>query len=245
MLDIAWLDPRHPEWFPDVKSALQEPNGLLAAGGDLSPQRLINAYRLGIFPWYSEGQPILWWSPDPRLVLFPRELHVSRSLVRTIRQAQFSITLDTAFEQVIRQCSQPRKNQDGTWITEEMIYAYCQLHTLGWAHSVECWQNQKLVGGLYGVAIGKVFFGESMFSTVPNSSKVAFVHLLHQLIKKGYRMIDCQVETSHLEKFGAKPISRIDFIQKLAEYGEMNNEPHKWELDTKVVQHVESVGGVL
>ena len=210
-----WLDP-DPENidFPHPDYALTEPDGLLAVGGDLSPARIINAYVHGIFPWYSNGQPVLWWSPNPRAVLFPEKLHVSRSLKKLIRQGKFTTTLDTAFEQVIHACAlTPRTDQDGTWITTEMEQAYIQLHKIGIAHSAECWLDDQLVGGLYGLALGKVFFGESMFSHQSNASKVAFVHLLDELKKANYALIDCQVTTDHLLTLGAEEIPRNQFLK--------------------------------
>ena len=213
----VWLD-NNPDNidFPHPDLALTEPNGLLAVGGDLSPQRIINAYLNGIFPWYSAGEPILWWSPDPRAVLFPDKLHVSRSLKKTIRKNIYNTTVDQAFEQVINHCAQtPRKDQDGTWITDEMAQAYLYLHKLGFAHSAECWLDGKLVGGLYGLALGRVFFGESMFSHCSNASKVAFVHLLDELKKADYALIDCQVTTDHLLSLGAEEIPRNQFLNLL------------------------------
>ena len=210
----VWLD-NNPENidFPHPDLALTEPDGLLAVGGDLSPQRIINAYMNGIFPWYSDGQPILWWSPNPRAVLFPDKLHVSRSLQKVIRKGVYRTTLDQAFEQVIEHCAQtPRKDQDGTWITDDMAQAYIRLHQLGFAHSAECWLEDKLVGGLYGIALGRVFFGESMFSHRSNASKVAFVHLLDELKKADYALIDCQVTTEHLLSLGAEEIPRNQFL---------------------------------
>lgn len=219
MRELHWINPLDPDYsFPDVKQAMQEPDGLLAAGGDLSPVRLLKAYRLGIFPWFSDGQPILWWSPDPRMVLFPDELKVSRSLARVIRQEHFKITLDKNLDAVIRQCAEPRRDAIGTWITPEMIAAYNRLHQLGYAHSVEAWQDGTLVGGLYGVALGKVFFGESMFSRVSNASKVAFVHLLQSLQEKSFQLVDCQVETAHLASLGARNITRQQFIDMLDKF---------------------------
>ena len=186
-----WLNPYDPTDFPDVSLALREPDGLLAVGGDLRIERLLAAYQRGIFPWYSGDQPILWWSPDPRSVLFPDKLHISRSLRKTLRKQLFTITFDTAFEEVIHACSEPRADGLGTWITDEMQQAYLRLHQSGYAHSVECWLNGKLVGGLYGVAMGKVFFGESMFSRVTDASKIAFVFLVRQLQRWQFEMIDC------------------------------------------------------
>ncbi|HHC72240.1 MAG TPA: leucyl/phenylalanyl-tRNA--protein transferase [Thiotrichales bacterium] len=207
-----------PEWFPPVSSALEEPNGLLAVGGDLSPRRVLAAYRRGIFPWYSQGQPILWWSPDPRAVLFPERLHISRSLRKRLRRRSYRVTLDLAFEAVIEACAAvPRPGQEGTWITSEMAEAYLRLHRLGYAHSVETWQAGRLVGGLYGVAMGRIFFGESMFSRETDASKVAFAHLVRHLRRYDYRLIDCQVETSHLLSLGAGNIPRDRFVAMVDE----------------------------
>lgn len=201
--------------FPDVELAFTEPNGLLAIGGDLSPQRLISAYQKGIFPWFNDDQPILWWSPNPRMVLYPEEFKLSRSLNKTLRKNLFQFSFDTAFEQVVFSCSQPRPKQPETWITEEMQQAYYALHQQGIAHSFETWLDGKLVGGLYGVAIGKVFFGESMFSFVSNASKAAFAESIKTLKSWGYELIDCQVESEHLASFGARNISRQEFSQQL------------------------------
>ena len=197
---------------------LAHPDGLLAIGGDLSVPRLLQAYRMGIFPWYSANEPILWWSPDPRLVLLPQELHISRSLKKTIKQNIFVITVDNAFEDVIEQCAAIRQHRDeGTWIVSEMIEAYTKLHQLGFAHSVEAWCNGELVGGLYGVSLGKCFFGESMFTKITNASKVAFVTLAEYLKTRSFELIDCQVTTDHLMRFGAKEIPRRRFL-KLLDY---------------------------
>lgn len=203
------------EPFPSLDTALVEPNGLIAAGGTLNPERLINAYRCGIFPWFEEGQPILWWSPDPRLILKPDELHVSRRLKKLINKKTYHCTIDTAFSDVILACSEKRQGQDGTWITEPMIRAYENLFTLGYAHSVEVWLEDKLIGGLYGVSIGQVFFGESMFSRLDNASKVGFTFLCKQLAAWGYQLIDCQVHTDHLASLGALCISRDEFADQL------------------------------
>jgi len=232
----VWLDPDDPElWFPRVDLALQEPDGLLAVGGDLSEDRLLLAYRSGVFPWYGPGQPILWWSPDPRLVLFPDRLRVSRSLVKTIRKGIFSITLDQAFEAVISACAEPRPGQAGTWITPEMMVAYRSLHAAGHAHSVECWQEGKLVGGLYGVAIGRIFFGESMFTRCTDASKVAFVGLVRQLSRWGYPLLDCQVHTTHLARLGAEAVPRREFIRTLErECGQPAPNP-EWHLDSDIL----------
>lgn len=214
-----WINPyAYDIDFPDVELALREPDGLLAIGGDLSTQRLLQAYRSGIFPWYSEGQPILWWSPDPRTVLFPEELKVSRSLAKTLRRGSYRVTLDQAFAQVVDACAAPRKDQDGTWITPAMKKAYRELHRLGLAHSIESWYQDQLVGGLYGIALGRVFFGESMFSRQTDASKVAFVHLVHWLKDWQYALIDCQVHTPHLASLGARPIARGEFIGLLRQW---------------------------
>jgi len=211
MASIPWLDSRDP--FPPVDHALIEPNGLLAAGGDLSPERLLDAYARGIFPWFNEDDPVLWWSPDPRMVLFPRDLHVSRSLRRTIRSGRFSVTLDRAFDAVMEECAAPRPQQDGTWITADMMTAYTRLAQLGFAHSVETWEGSELVGGLYGVALGRVFYGESMFSRRSDGSKVALTYLARQLERWRFVVIDCQMATGHLASLGAREIPRDDFLR--------------------------------
>lgn len=196
---------------------LAEPDGLLAIGGDLSPARLLLAYRQGIFPWYSPGQPILWWAPSPRLVLFPSEIHISRRLGRKIRQEAFVVSSDTAFDEVVAECAHIRQEQgEGTWIDEAMREAYGCLHRLGHAHSVECRRQGKLVGGLYGVALGRVFFGESMFSREPDASKVALVHLAGKLQEAGYHLIDCQMATAHLERLGARLLPGREFYRIVA-----------------------------
>ncbi|MES9872408.1 MAG: leucyl/phenylalanyl-tRNA--protein transferase [Candidatus Sedimenticola sp. 6PFRAG7] len=213
---LPLLDPTRPDApFPAVDEALDEPDGLLAVGGDLSTERLLNAYRQGIFPWYSDGQPILWWCPDPRTVLFPENLKVSRSLAKVIRNKGFKVSVDRDFSSVINACSEPRDDGLGTWITAEMMAAYIDMHRQGHAHSVEVWHETDLVGGLYGIAIGKVFFGESMFSRERDASKVALVHLSARLQEWGYRLIDCQVYTSHLLSLGAEEISRAQFCSHL------------------------------
>lgn len=212
-----WLDPNDGSYtFPPAEYALKEPNGLLAIGGDLSPRRILNAYRRGIFPWFNPGQPILWWSPDPRAVLFPEKLKVSRSLRRTIARDTFRITFDNAFAEVIKACAEtPRRGQHGTWITDEMQQAYIRLHQLGYAHSAESWDDGQLVGGLYGMRLGDVFFGESMFSHRTDASKVAFVHLVRRLQREGVVVIDCQVTTDHLLSLGAEEIARTRFLTLL------------------------------
>ena len=217
--------------FPPLESALKAPNGLLAAGGDLSAERLLQAYANGIFPWYSEGDPILWWSPDPRMVLFPDELKVSRSLAKTLNKGLFEVRVDSAFRQVMEACAAPRLNQSGTWISPAMIEAYCRLHELGMAHSLESWRDGKLVGGLYGVALGRMFFGESMFSRQTDASKVAFVHLVRQLKRWRFGMIDCQMATRHLASFGAREISRQEFSARLAELIHYPPSPVQWQLN--------------
>ena len=201
--------------FPNVALAEVEPNGLLAVGGDLSPMRLINAYRHGIFPWFSEDEPILWWSPDPRTVLFPDKIKISRSLRKRLRHGGFRVTYDQAFQEVIKGCAKPRQGSPGTWLIPKMIRAYMELYRLGMAHSVEVWQQDRLVGGLYGVAIGSVFYGESMFSEVSDSSKVAMVQLCQTLMALDFKLIDCQVYTKHLISLGAEEIPREQFCQHL------------------------------
>ncbi len=195
---------------------LAEPNGLLAVGGDLTPERLIAAYRRGIFPWFSENDPILWWFTSPRLILYPDELRIPKRLNREIKKGSFSITFDCAFSQVIQACADVhRLNDEQTWITDEMINSYIKLHKRGYAHSVECWQNDKLAGGLYGVALDRIFFGESMFTKITNSSKICFVTLIQRLQRHNFRLIDCQMTTGHLLQFGAREISGHTFQQEL------------------------------
>jgi leucyl/phenylalanyl-tRNA--protein transferase len=214
VLDSANAD----QAFPPLTRALSNPNGLLAVGGCLSPRRLINAYRHGIFPWYNPDEPILWWSPNPRLVLFPEQLVISRSLRKTIKKQLFSISFDQAFAEVISACARVRKEGPGTWISKEIYQAYSLLHRLGIAHSIEAWQDGKLVGGLYGVALGQVFFGESMFHSKTDASKVAFATMAEQLKIWDYHLIDCQVHTGHLVRFGAQEIARDNFAQLLDRY---------------------------
>jgi len=208
----------HTQDFPPIEHALDDPPGLLAAGGDLTPKRLIDAYSKGIFPWFDADQPILWWSPSPRAVLFPDQLHISRSLGKTLRRQRYRVTMDTAFAEVIQACSEPRQYSDGTWITQDMIDAYIHLHELGYAHSVEAWEGDHLVGGVYGIALGKIFFGESMFSRQTDASKVAFVHLVNQLKCWGFQLIDCQVENPHLVGLGSTNISRPQFKALLQQH---------------------------
>jgi leucyl/phenylalanyl-tRNA--protein transferase len=207
-------DPRAP--FPDPEQALDTPDGLLAWGGGLEPERLCNAYQQGIFPWFSEDQPILWWCPSVRCVLFPADIHISRRLQRLIRQQKYQVSADRAFNQVIRGCALPRVNQDSTWITAGMIDAYRELHRLGHAHSIEVWQDDRLVGGMYGLSFGRIFFGESMFSLAADASKVAMVSLCRQLVKWDFALLDCQVGNPHLERMGAVEISRQSFLATVA-----------------------------
>jgi len=227
---LTLLDPNQANQdFPPVTQALTEPDGLLAAGGCLSTQRIINAYTLGIFPWYSNDDPILWWSPDPRLVIFPEKLHLAKSLQKTLRRQVFQVTFDTAFTQVIKACAAPRSNESGTWLLPEMQQAYHRLHNEGYAHSVEAWHEGELVGGLYGIAIGQVFFGESMFHRQTDASKVAFVTLVQQLSSWGYQLIDCQVHTQHLVSLGAEEITRTHFSSLLQKYNHCKPHSSAWQ----------------
>ncbi len=219
---LTWLK-RNELVFPPLSKAMREPNGLLAAGGDLSPERLIQAYRHGCFPWFEEGQPILWWSPDPRTVLLPAEVHVSRSLRKVLRQGRFRVTFDRDFAAVIAECAGPRNYTDGTWITDDMQRAYLALHDQGHAHSVEVWDGDALVGGLYGLAMGRLFFGESMFSRADNASKVGFVTLVEHLEQAGFVLIDCQMPTDHLHSLGARSIPREVFAGYLSQYLDQPN----------------------
>jgi leucyl/phenylalanyl-tRNA--protein transferase len=220
--------------FPDA--ALADPSGLLGVGGDLDPDRLLLAYRSGIFPWYSEGQPILWWSPNPRFVLRADEIQVGRSLAKRIRQGRYRITMDRAFEEVISRCGRvPRAGQDGTWITRDILSAYVALHALGYAHSVEAWSGDDLVGGLYGVAVGRLYSGESMFADAPDASKVAFVHLVRQLARWGFPLIDCQVHTEHLRRFGAVEIDRASYLRSCAELTVLPGRVGPWSFDADFV----------
>jgi leucyl/phenylalanyl-tRNA--protein transferase len=217
---LAWIEPGQP--LPDPNDALTEPNGLLAAGRDLSASRLLEAYRRGVFPWFSEGQPVLWWSPDPRMVLELDRFKTSRSLLQTVRKVarsgKWRLSMNTAFEAVMRQCAAPRRRQDGTWIVDEIVAAYCELHRRGLAHSIEVWNGAgELVGGLYGVSIGRMFFGESMFTREPDASKYALFALVARLRSQGFHMIDCQQATSHLASLGAHQISRASFLETLTD----------------------------
>jgi leucyl/phenylalanyl-tRNA--protein transferase len=232
-MSLPWLDEADP--FPPVETALREPNGLLAVGADLSPRRLLDAYSRGIFPWFSEDDPLLWWSPDPRMVLWLSDLHVSRSLKRTLRSGRYVVTLDTVFDEVITACAGPRRDDDGTWITGEMMEAYRRLAALGHAHSVETWLGGRLVGGLYGVSVGRMFFGESMFSSSDDSSKVAIVHLVRQLTRWGFECIDCQMSTAHLASLGAREIPRAEFLTHVGRLVRQPVVPSPWRFDPDVL----------
>lgn len=220
---IPVLSPDPESSFPPSEQALDYPEGLLAMGGDLSPARLVNAYRHGIFPWYSDEQPILWWSPVPRCVIYPQDVHVSRRLRRRYNQGNFSLTADQAFTNVIKACAAPRRDHEGTWITNEMLAAYIRLHELGIAHSVEVWADDELVGGIYGLALGRVFFGESMFSHCRDASKVALVALCRQLKEWNFTLLDCQVSNPHLLSMGATEITRKAFNEFLQSTGEADH----------------------
>jgi len=226
---VIWLnegDP--PECFPPVSSALREPDGLLAAGGDLTAERLLYAYQHGIFPWYEEGQPLLWWSPDPRCVFLPGQFHISRRLQRALRHSTAEIRVNTAFHEVILACAGPRKSEQGTWITAAMIAAYEDLHEKSWAHSIEIWQSGELVGGLYGLCIGRVFFGESMFSKVSNASKLALLYIANLLNSGTLELLDCQVASSHLLGLGAKMMPRSEFVAHLDVAGNPATRYENW-----------------
>ena len=223
---ISWIATLHD--FPPVDTARAEPNGLLCAGADLAPETIIAAYSRGIFPWFSDDQPILWWSPDPRMVLFPDEFKISKSLAKTVVRGTFEIRFDCAFAEVISACSAPRRKDGGTWIVPEMRTAYAQLHRIGVAHSIESWREGELVGGLYGLAIGRMFFGESMFARETDASKVALVALVEKLKQDGFELIDCQQETRHLASFGARPIPRYEFVQRLKVLIDLNQLTSAW-----------------
>jgi leucyl/phenylalanyl-tRNA--protein transferase len=235
---IPWLESGDP--FPPVEQALRDPNGLLAAGDDLSTPRLLQAYERGIFPWFGEGDPVLWWSPDPRMVLGTDGMRVTRSLRKTIRSGRFRVTADAAFPQVIAACAEPRPDQNGTWITREIFEAYCALASLGVAHSIETWEGDTLVGGLYGVAIGRIFFGESMFARRSDASKVALVYVVRQLRRWGFPLIDCQMSTSHLESLGARPIDRADFLKVVRRFVAMPAVPGPWGFDADLLDDLQS-----
>jgi leucyl/phenylalanyl-tRNA--protein transferase len=223
---LRFLAPEEP--FPPVERALRHPNGLLCAGADLSIERLLAAYRRGIFPWYSDDEPILWWSPDPRMVLFTDELKISRSLAKSIRNKGYEVRVDTAFDEVIEGCAAPRRGASGTWLGPEMRRAYRRLHRAGYAHSFETWRDGRLVGGLYGVAIGRMFYGESMFTRAPDASKVALVALARTLRARGFPMIDCQQRTPLLAALGAREIPRAEFLRRLAALVNYPEPPGKW-----------------
>jgi len=226
---IPFLSPDDP--FPPVDLALQVPNGLLAAGGDLTPERLLAAYREGVFPWFGDEDPILWWSPDPRMVLYTNEVHVSRSLNKVIKTNRFRVTLDQAFREVIKECAAARRDNEGTWITQAMEEAYVRLAELGHAHSVEAWEGDTLVGGLYGVALGRMFFGESMFTRVTDASKVSLVTLARQLERWTMPLIDCQMSTPHLASLGARDVPRTDFLAEVRYLVQQPVVPAPWRFD--------------
>jgi len=230
---IPFLSPHDP--FPPVAYALKDPNGLLAAGADLSPERLLDAYANGIFPWFGDDDPVLWWSPDPRMVLFTTEVHVSRSLRKTIRSGGLQVTLDSCFVQVMKGCAEPRRGQDGTWITDEMTEAYERLFDMGYAHSVEAWSDRQLVGGLYGVSLGRMFFGESMFSRVSDASKVALVALVKQIERWGFTCVDCQMSTGHLSSLGAREIPRATFLRYVRALVRQAPVPSPWRFDADLL----------
>jgi len=238
---VLWLDADDELTpFPSVSEALRDPDGLLAIGGKLCERRLLAAYRCGIFPWYSAGQPVLWWSPDPRTVLFPERVRISRSLAKTIRSGRFTVTMDRDFEAVILACAEPRRGQPGTWITEEMRGAYSDFHQSGYAHSLEVYGGSDLVGGLYGVAVGGVFFGESMFSRRSDASKVALVALCGQLRAWGFAAIDCQVRSDHLLSMGATEMSRANFMALLGDARKRPGRAGQWSLDPQLPACVSS-----
>ena len=225
---LAWLERGDP--FPPVERALKNPNGLLAAGADLSVGRLLEAYRRGIFPWYSTGQPPLWWSPDPRMVLECAALKVSRSLAKSIRNKGYEVRIDTAFDEVLRGCAEPRKYEPATWLGADMRIAYARLHEAGYAHSFETWRDGVLVGGLYGVALGRMFFGESMFSRATDASKVALVSLVRVLARRGFPLVDCQMHTPLLESLGGREVPRREFLRALAGLVNYPEPPMKWHM---------------
>lgn len=232
---LNWLDPRDPHQpFPPPHLAMRDPNGLLAIGGDLSPERLVHAYSQGIFPWFNPDEPILWWSPDPRAVLVPTDFHASRSLAKRLRQGHFAVTLDHAFRRVLKQCAGTRANSHGTWLSRAMQDAYAALHERGLAHSVEVWIRGELVGGLYGVALGRVFFGESMFSHAPDTSKIALATLARQLAAWQFTLIDCQIASAHLASLGARTIPRRSFLAQLREALKDGARTGIWRFDIEV-----------
>ena len=228
---LHWLDPRQPDQaFPDPAFALPDPNGLLAIGGDLSPTRLLNAYRQGIFPWFNPDEPILWWSPDPRCVFVPGTVHISRSLAQRIRRGGYALSFDLAFAETLAACASVRRSDRGSWLGAEMQAAYCSLHRNSMAHSVEIWREGQLIGGLYGVAIGRMFFGESMFSAETDASKLALVHLSQQLLAWGFPLLDCQVASPHLLRLGAHNLPRADFLAQ-SQQAQQLTPPARWHFD--------------
>ncbi len=236
---IPWLDQRTP--FPPIDRALRHPNGLLAAGGDLSAERVLSAYRNGIFPWYSEGEPLLWWSPDPRMVLYTEELKVSRTLAKSMRNRGYEVRVDTAFARVLEGCAGTRRDQPGTWLGPEMRTAYLRLHKLGYAHCFETWQGDTLVGGLYGIAIGRMFYGESMFSRATDASKVALAALARELNARNFPVIDCQMNTPHLASLGAREIMRVDFLHAVSALVNYAEPAGRWNLsDPRITRQDEA-----
>jgi len=227
---LHWLKQDEP--FPPVETALAEPNGLLCAGLDLSPQRILDAYREGIFPWFNPGEPVLWWSPDPRMVLTPTEVKISRSLRQRMKRGGYEIRVDTHFREVMLACAAPREGQSGTWIGSAMLDAYSRLHEMGYAHSVETWMDGELAGGLYGIAIGRMFYGESMFSRQTDASKLALAHLCRQLEAWSFGLIDCQMETAHLAAMGARLMPRNRFIQEMQGLVKLQAVPSPWRFDS-------------
>jgi len=235
MIELQWLHPLTPQAFPDPEHAMTDPNGLLAAGGDLSQERLLAAYRQGIFPWYEEGQPILWWCPEPRTVLYPEHFRLRRSLRKALRNRPWTVSFDRNFDAVIRGCAAPRDGSSGTWITHDMINAYNRLHIAGHAHSIEVWdESGRLIGGLYGVAIGQIFFGESMFSLATDASKIGYATLACHLQYWGYRLIDCQMESAHLLSLGAENIPRHIFLEQVARWTREEGQPSPWAVDPRL-----------
>lgn len=226
---LPWLRPNDP--FPPAETALRNPNGLLCAGLELTPARILDAYRQGLFPWFNPGEPVLWWSPDPRMVLVPAEFKVSRSLRQRMKKGGYEIRVDSCFREVMRACAEPRARGHGTWIGPAMLEVYTELHRMGYAHSVETWIEGELVGGLYGLAIGRMFYGESMFARQSDASKLALAHLCRQLDAWGIELIDCQMETTHLASLGARPVSRASFLRELRRLVELPSIPAPWQFD--------------
>ena len=229
VIELPCLDLTEDTFFPSTSLAIEEPNGLLAWGGSLTPERLISAYRKGIFPWYSENEPILWWTPSPRCILHPDKVYISKRTQRRLRQAHFSVTADTAFSEVIKECAAPGPGRTSTWISEDMISAYTTLHELGVAHSIEVWHEEALIGGIYGLALGHMFFGESMFSRKPDSSKIALICLCKQLDEWGFGPMDCQVGNEHLYRMGAEDVDREVFEADLERYSSQHRENSSWK----------------